>query len=132
MIQSDDNNETTVPYQQLVDHFNRPSDSPGDQFDPDELPEGAPRKLYDTVMAEYYSHIPAYPAKSPKEKMKFDLINRAREHIDNLAASGQQSGVRTAEVLGTIENKQLTRKEIQKIVGAYRTFRPTKPTSTRP
>ncbi|MDB5183344.1 MAG: hypothetical protein JWO07_25 [Candidatus Saccharibacteria bacterium] len=128
MTQDDD----TVPYQQLVDHFNRPSDSPGEQFDPDELPEGEPRELYDTVMAEYYSHIPSFTATSAKEKAKFDLINRANQNIEALAAKAQAVNSNVPEVLETTENKQLTRQEIKRIVGSYRSVRPVRPREVHP
>lgn len=116
-----------VPYQRLVDHFDRPDEAPSENFDPDELPEGEPRELYDTVMAEYYSHIPAYPAHSSKEKSKFDLIARARENSDTLAAKAQGMNAHMPEILETVETKQLSRKEIKRITGAYRsTRRPTR------
>ena len=75
---------TNPPYQPIVDHFDRPMNTPMESFDPDELPEGEARELYDQVMAEYYSHIPHYPAASAKEKSKFDLIARTKQaHQDD-------------------------------------------------
>jgi hypothetical protein len=121
-----------VPYQRLIDHFDRPLKMPTEHFDPDDLPEGEPRELYDTIMAEYYTHIPAFTAQSAKDKSKFDLVTRTRENSDILAAEAQKANSRVPEVLETVETKQLTRKEIKKIVRAYRNLRPVKPPSTHP
>jgi hypothetical protein len=112
--------DESVPYQQLIDHFNRPDKSPNEDFNPDDIPEGEPRELYDTVMAEYYSHIPAYPAKLAREKSKFDLIARSREHIDQLAEQAQSADSNNPEILETTENKQLSRQEVQRIVASYK------------
>jgi hypothetical protein len=128
MTRHGDNSDESIPYQRLVDHFNRPDKSVGTDFDPDDLPEGEPRELYDTVMAEYYSHIPTYPAKLSKEKSKFDLIARTRKHVDQLAEEAQSGDQHTPEILETSENKQLSHQEIQRIVASYKGAR----RSTRP